>query len=370
MRILVSCVPFDHGRSGISVYMRHTVAALARAGHELTLVLDPEAVADPAFSGFPRIVAPRWTKRPVLSMLWHLFILPFKIRRKRYDLFYIAAANRRAVAFRPVATVAVVHDLAAHRVRGKYDRFRTFYQTKVLPFFTRRAEFPTAISEATAADMVEFLKLPRERIIVSWNGLALPTVAQTDDFLKRNGLEPGSYILYISRLEHPAKNQYGLIEAYEKLPDELTGRYKLVLGGADWHGAGTIRKRAAESHLADRILLPGFVADSELEPAYRGAAAYVFPSLFEGFGLSLIEAMHYEVPCCCSEVSSLGEIGRGAALLFDPRDPDAIAGALARILGEPELRAELVEAGSRRAAEFTWDKHVERIINAVNSAKK
>lgn len=369
MRMLVSCIPFDHGRSGISVYMRHAVAALARAGHELTLVIEPEAADEPAFAGFPHIVAPRWTKRPVLSMLWHLFILPFKIRRSRYDLVYIAAANRRALAFRPVPTVAVVHDLAAHRVRGKYDRFRTVYQTKILPFFTRRAEFPTAISEATAADMVEFLKLPRERIIVSWNGLALPSAPQTDGFLQRNGLEPGSYILYISRLEHPAKNQYGLIEAYEQLPPELTGRYKLVLGGADWHGAETIRKRAAESPLADRVLLAGFVPDSELEYAYRGAAAYVFPSLFEGFGLSLIEAMHHGVPCCCSEGSSLGEIGRGAALLFDPRDPAAIARALTRILREPELRAELVASGRRRAAEFTWDKHVERIVDAVKASK-
>ena len=369
MRILVSCVPFDHGRSGISVYMRHTVAALARAGHELTLVLEPEAADEPAFAGFERIVGPRWIRRPVLSMLWHLFILPFRIRRKKFDLFYIAAANRRAVAYRPVPTVAVVHDLAAHHVRGKYDRFRTFYQTKVLPFFTRRAEFPVAISEATAADMVEFLKLPRERITVSWNGLSLPTVPQTDGFLKRNALEPGSYILYISRLEYPAKNQYGLIEAYEKLPPELSGRCKLVLGGADWHGAEVIRKRAAASPLADRILLAGFVPDAEIEQAYRNAAAYAFPSLFEGFGLSLIEAMHYGVPCCCSEITSLGEIGRGAALLFDPRDVDAIADALKRILEDAQLRAELVSSGRSRAAEFTWDKHVERIIDAVGTSE-
>ena len=366
MRILVSCIPFDHGRSGISVYMRHTVAALAAAGHELTLVVEPEAAAEPAFAAFPQIVGPRWIKRPVLSMLWHLFILPFHIRRKRFDLFFIAAANRRAVAFRPVPTAAVVHDLAAHRLRGKYDRFRTFYQTKVLPFFARRAEYPVAISEATAADMVEFMKLPRERIVVSWNGLSLPNVESSGGWLARQGLEKDGYVLYISRLEHPAKNQYRLIEAYEKLPPELTARCRLVLGGADWHGAEIIRKRAAESPLAARIMLAGFIADADLEEAYRNAAAYAFPSLFEGFGLSLIEAMHYGVPCCCSDCSSLSEVGRGAALLFDPLDADAIAGALKRLLTEPELRAELAEAGRRRAAEFTWEKHVERILHAVN----
>ena len=370
MRILVSCVPFDHGRSGISVYTRHTVAALAAAGHQLTLVVEPEAADEPVFAPFAKIVAPGWTRRAVFSMLWHLFILPFRIRKRDYDLFFICAANRRAVAFRPVPTVAVIHDLAAHRVRGKYDRFRMFYQTKILPFFSRRAEFPVAISEATAADMVEFMNLQREKITVSWDGLSLPNVKPADGWLDRNGLKKDSYILYISRLEHPAKNQFRLIEAYEKLPKEITDRVRLVLGGADWHGAEVIRARAAESPLADRILMPGFIADADLEQAYRNAAVYVFPSLFEGFGLSLIEAMHYGVPCCCSEGSSLGEVGKGAALLFDPLDADAIAGALTRLLQEPALREEMIAAGHRRAAEFTWENHVERIIHAVNESRK
>ena len=86
MRILVSCIPFDHGRSGISVYMRHTVAALAAAGHELTLVVEQEAAEVPEFAPFPKIIGPAWIRRPVLSMLWHLFFLPFRISRAKFDL--------------------------------------------------------------------------------------------------------------------------------------------------------------------------------------------------------------------------------------------------------------------------------------------
>ena len=370
MKILYSCIPFDHGKSGISVYIRHALAALAAGGHEVTVVVEAEAADDPAFAPFPKIVAPRWTRRAVLSMLWHLFCLPFFIRKKRYDFFYIAAANRRVTAFCPVPVAAVVHDLAAHRVPGKYDKFRTLYQTKVLPFFIRRADFPVAISEATAADMVKFLHIPREKITVSWDGLSLPAGKPSGTYLKKHGLEPGSYLLYISRLEHPAKNQCKLIEAYEKLPPGLTARYKLVLGGADWHGAEVIHARAAASPLAGQILLPGFIAEEDLEEIYRGAAAYVFPSLFEGFGLSLIEAMNYGIPCACSDCSSLAELGRGAALLFPPDDADAIAEALKRLLESPELRKELIEAGRKRAAGFTWKNHVERIIDAVASARK
>ena len=369
MRILVSCIPFDHGRSGISVYMRHTVSALAAAGHKLTLVVEPEAAQVPEFSSFPQIVAPGWISRPILSMLWHLLFLPFRISRRKYDLFFIAAANRRAVLFRPVPTVAIVHDLAAHRMRGKYDRFRTLYQTGILPFFTRRAEYPVAISESTASDMVKFMNLPREHITVSWNGLSLPNVPPSGGWKQKNELKSGEYLLYISRLEHPAKNQFRLIEAYEKLPPEITGRYKLVLCGADWHGADVIRTRAEDSPLRSQIILTGFIANEDVEEAYRGAAAYVFPSLFEGFGLSLIEAMHYGIPCACSETSSLGELGRGAALLFDPENSDAIADALLKLLSDAALREELKEAGHRRAVEFTWTKHVERIIDAVNSSQ-
>ena len=94
MKILVGCIPFDRGRSGISVYIRHTVAALAAAGHQLTLVVEAEAADEPAFAPYEKIIAPRWTRRAVFSMLWHLFLLPFRIKRDRYDLFFIYTKTR------------------------------------------------------------------------------------------------------------------------------------------------------------------------------------------------------------------------------------------------------------------------------------
>ena len=358
MRILVSCIPFDRGRSGISVYIRHVVSELARAGHELTLVIEPEAAEEPAFSGFPRIVAPRWTKRPALSMLWHLFILPRRIRPRDYDMAILCAANRRALRRYPVFTVAVVHDLSQYHVPTKYDRFRMFYIKHLLPHFVRKAQAVAAISRSTAADLERFWKIPRGRLHVIYNGLSVREERDRADlapWLAGHGIDR-PYILYISRLEHPGKNHVNLIRAYGMLPRELAERFELVLPGAEWSGSEAVFAAAAASPYAGNIRLTGFV-DAELLPElYRHAACYVFPSFFEGFGLSLIEAMHYGVPCACSNCSSLGELGEGAALLFDPEQPAGIAAALEKLLVSEETRAELRAAGLKRAAEFSWEK--------------
>ena len=142
MRLLVSCIPYDGGKSGISVYVREVVCALLAQGHELTLLCEPSggppssaAETDARERVPPVIHAPAWTRRPVLSMLWHLFFLPFWIRRRRrdFDGFVICAANRRVCAWYPIPTVATVHDLANYHVPGKYSRLRMFYLAHVLP---------------------------------------------------------------------------------------------------------------------------------------------------------------------------------------------------------------------------------------------
>ena len=324
MKILVSCIPFDHGKSGISVYIRHVVNALSGEGHELTLIVEPDAAE--FFPEYRTVQAPDWTRRAVFSMHWHLLILPFRIRRNKFDFCLIAAANRRTFAFYPLFTVAVVHDLAQYHVVCKYDRFRMIYLKYVLPFFVRRAPAVLAISRSTAQDLERFWRVSPEKIRVVWNGLSLPEKNNPKhDWPERNGLAAKSYILYISRIESPGKNHLNLIRALELLPEHLASRCRLVCAGADWHGAEAVHAAAEQSPYRGRILFSGFLPAEDMEDAYRNAACYVFPSLFEGFGLSLIEAMHYGVPCCCSQNSSLGEIGRGAALLFDPEKPEEIA---------------------------------------------
>lgn len=370
MRILLSCVPYDGGKSGISVCMREQVAALKAAGHSPTLIVEHDAAGD--FPDDRKILLPAWTRRPLFSMLYHLFILPFRIRRRDFDFCLICAANRRALAFYPLPTIAVVHDLSQYHVTAKYDAFRMFYIRHVLPFFVRRAAVAAAISHSTAADLQTFWKIPEGRIRVIPDGLSLPAPqprGNRGNWRCSLGLKR-PYLLYISRLEHPGKNHVRLIRAFRRLPSALAEKYDLVMPGSSWDGAAAVFAEAENGGYADHFHFPGFISSDDLQEAYSGAAGYVFPSLFEGFGLSLIEAMYYGVPCACSATSSLGELGAGCAILFDPENDADIVRALEQLLTDTAGNRERIQAGRLRASGFTWEKNAALTIAVAEELMK
>ncbi|MBQ7252975.1 MAG: glycosyltransferase family 4 protein [Kiritimatiellae bacterium] len=370
MRLLVDCIPYDGGRSGISVYVREVVSALA-GGHDLTLLVEPGSPLPAVHRGMPVWTAPAWTARPALSMLWHLFCLPWLLRRERdsFDGFVLAAASRRVCAFYPLPSVATVHDLANFRIPGKYSPLRMLYLAHLLPHFAKKADRLVAVSAATARDMETYWKVPHGSVTVLHNGCCAlrPTRADRPSWLAAQGLEKGRYILYVSRLEHPAKNHVRLIEAFERLGRE---DLLLVLAGSGWHGADAIRMRAALSPAAGRIRFTGFLEADDLAEAYAGAAMYVFPSRFEGFGLSLVEAMAAGVPCACSDNGALGEIASDVAETFSPDDTGGMARAMATLLDEPpEARAGRIARGKAHAATFTWKAHAQGLAKLLADAR-
>ena len=353
MKILVSCVPFDGGKSGISVHIRHLTAALAAQKQELTLIVEKDAA--PFFPDFPKILLPGFCRSTLLCMLYHLFVLPFRINFRKFDMVILGAANRRAFCRYPIFTAAVVHDLSQYHVPTKYDVFRMFYIKHLLPHFVRKAQILAAVSGSTGTDLHRYWGIPEEKIAVIPNGLSLPAVEKdAGSWLREHGVSR-PFILYISRLEHPGKNHVNLIRAFNALPPELAEQYDLLLPGASWNGAEKVLQAAADSPFSSHIHFPGFVPAELLISLYKKASCYVFPSFFEGFGLSLIEAMHFGTPCCCSDCSSLKELGEGAALLFDPARPEQIAAALTEILTSESCREHLRKAGQERASLYTWE---------------
>ena len=383
MRLLVSCIPYDKGKSGISEYIREVVRELAAQGHELTLLCEPgeklclgretlddgreksSCLTSDVSCQIPSIFAPRWTRRPALSMLWHLFLLPFWVRRHRrdFDGFVVCAANRRVCAWYPLPTTATVHDLANFHIPGKYSRARMFYLAHVLPFFAKRAQRLVAVSGATKADMVKFWHCRDEDVTVLYNGLSAHSKLKAQSSKLKA-------LLYISRIEHPGKNHVRLIEAYSRLPRDLAEAHPLVIAGADWKDAETVHEAAAKSPYSDLIRFTGFVPAEDIEGLWSQTGFYVFPSLFEGFGLSLIEAMARGVPCACSNNGSLGEIAGDAAITFDPERVEAIADALIRLVSEPEPEREArIARGLEWVKRFSWADHAAGLAKLIKEVK-
>ena len=158
-----------------------------------------------------------------------------------------------------------------------------------------------------------------------------------------------------------------LIEAYGRLPRSLAEAHPLVLAGADWKDAEAVHAAAARSPHADLIRFTGFVDD--LEAVWADAGFYVFPSLFEGFGLSLVEAMARGIPCACSNNGSLGEIAGDVAITFDPESVDGIAAALERLLSEPEQeRVDRAARGLDWVKRYSWADHAAGLVKLLEGA--
>ncbi len=359
------------------MYVREVVKALLAEGHELTLLAEPgegEALlaAVGRVHGTVAVVeSPRWTRRAVFSMLWHLLVLPRWIARRRsdFDGFVICAANRRVCAWYPVETAATVHDLANFHIPGKYSRLRMFYLAHVLPRFAKKAHRLVAVSGATKADMVRFWGCREGDVTVLYNGLSgdsLQPAADNHNPVHHSSLITNNSLLYISRIEHPGKNHVRLIEAYGRLPRSLAEAHPLVMAGADWKDAEVVHEAAARSPHHDLITFTGFVSEDDMPRLWSECAFYVFPSLFEGFGLSLVEAMARGIPCAASNNGSLGEIASDVAVTFDPKSVDEMASALERLMTEDEdARRSRIERGLSHAKRFSWPDHAKGLVRLL-----
>lgn len=378
MAIAASLFANDGGRSGIGRYMKALVPALVAADPGISwhfyvaqedVGVFADVIAEKEASRVRLVpVANRWNAPP-LSLLWHAFVFDRAARAAGADAIYLPAGNRRLVAFGSLPRVAVVHDLSSFHVKGKYDPLRMFYIKGLTPWLIRRATRVIAISTSTAKDVVELAKYPAERITLIGNGYDRSHFAPMTATAARARLAelrvevPQNYLLYVSRLEHPGKNHVGLLKGYRALLDRNPDfAYDLVFAGGRWNGAEAVDAAIAELRLANRVHLLGFVDDRSLPPLYAAARALLFPSLFEGFGLPVIESQACGIPVAGANASSIPEVIGDAGLLFDPHDANAIADAVERIASDEALRSEVIARGFENSRRFTWESAAERTV--------
>jgi glycosyltransferase involved in cell wall biosynthesis len=367
---LVFLVPGETG--GMEVAARELIPALltqAPAGTHFTAFVNREAAAakdGPWGELLPAVTVPVNAHNRVQWVLGEQALLPPLAARAGVDLLHSLAST--APVWGRFRRVVTVHDLIYARFPDAHAGLRDKGMRVLVPAGVRHSERVIADSQSTCEDLVELLGVAPERVDVVPLGLGAPRhQTPMPEAQTRARFQLGERRLVLSLSAKRAhKNLLALIEALAAIPVE--GRPVLVLPGYPTAHEAALRERVRTLGIDDDVRFPAWVSAAELEGLWALAAAFVFPSLYEGFGLPVLEAMARGVPVACSNASSLPEVAGDAALLFDPRDQRAIAAAMQRLLTDPVLAADLRERGLARAHEFTWERTARLTLESYSRA--
>ena len=355
---LIFLVPGETG--GMEVAARELIPALlAEAPPEMrfTAFINREAAAaggGPWGELLPAVTVPVNARNRVQWVLGEQTLLPRLAARERVDLLHSLAST--APVWGRFRRVVTVHDLIYARFPEAHAGIRDKGMRVLVPQAVRRSHRVIVDSQSTRDDLVELLGVSPEDIDVV--ALGLGRVRREEPLAEREvrarfDLGERRVLLSLSA-KRPHKNLLALIGALALLPAE--GRPLLVLPGYPTEHETLLREHAVTTGVAADVRFLSWISPEELEGLWALAAAFVFPSLYEGFGLPVLEAMSRGVPVACSNASSLPEVAGDAALLFDPHDDAAIAGALRQLLEDAALCDRLSARGVDRATQFTWER--------------
>lgn len=308
----------------------------------------------------------RWVVMP-FPRLWTHVRLSWEMLRAAPDILFVPAHVLPII--HPQYSVVTVHDLGYLYYPAAHPGFTRLYLDWSTRYNVWAATHVIADSECTATDLSHHYEVPRQKITVVYPGVNSNIRPIEDGEIHRvvrakYGI-PGDYILSVGTLQ-PRKNWLRLIEAFVPLAGERENLF-LVIGGRQGWLYQPIAERIQALGLEQRVILPGYVSEEDLPALLSGAVAFAFPSLYEGFGFPVLEAMACGTPVVCSNASSLPEVTGEAALTFDPLDAGAITAALVRILDDAALRAELIARGLERVRSFTWEKAARQVLEILSA---
>ncbi len=359
----------EEQRAGIGNFCNELLGELpgaaADAGWRVRVYLDA-----PPRAGFPVTEGQVEFRLLPACPLWTHRRLGPALRRERPDVFYAPGVQVPVYAGCP--TVSTIYDLAVMRYPQEFTLKRRCLAHLELRHARRACSAFVAISGTTRDDVISLLGAPPETVTLALPGCGARfqpchVQAAKDGLRARMGLKR-PYVLYVGRIQ-PRKNIVRLMEAFDRVcarhPD---WNHELVIAGARGWMEKPILAAAARLACADRIRFTGFVPDADLPVLMAGAELFALVSLWEGFGMPLIEAMACGTPTLTSNSSALDEVAGDAALRVDPEDTEAIACSVERLLADPALRAALAEKGPGQAAKFTWAGTARGVIRAAESA--
>ncbi len=374
MRICIDTSPAVHGRAGLGRYAQELTSALLAADEENQYIAfyhrPGDAEIAPPLDRVPHLTTNLDTKPWRLSaLLAHFLGIPQDRMFPDTDLFH--ATDHLLPRLSRVKTVFTLHDLIFRLYPETHKPLNRWFLTLMMPRFLRAADAVITVSMHTAKDAIRFYGLDEAKIHVIYEGVNASFRPASNEAIARvrhtHGL-PERFILSLGTIE-PRKNLTALLEAYRRLRGEGSEVGLVVAGKKGWL-YGDFFRRLRDLGLEDEVLFTGFVPEVDLPALYSAAELFVFPSLYEGFGLPVLEAMACGAAVVASNASSLPEVSGEAVLSVDPTSVADLAKAMKTVLESDELCNELRRKGPAQASRFSWERAARETMEVYRSVAK
>lgn len=301
-----------------------------------------------------KIVKPAklWTQ---IGLPLNLFLSP-----KKADVFLTLTHYAPRVS--PIPTIVSVMDLSYLHFPETFKKNDLYQLTKWTEYSVKKAKKVITISNSSKDDIIKYYKVPKNKVNVVHLGLKPLSMKVNSKNLSEFGINK-KFVLFVGTLQ-PRKNIERLIEAFSKLPQQLKD-YQLVIVGKKGWLFEPILEAPKKYGVEENVLFLDYVSDNDLPNFYSNAEVFVLPSLYEGFGLPVLEAMRYDCPVITSKVSSLPEAGGDAALYFDPENVDDIRDTIQKVLSSDTVRKDMIEKGKVHYKKFTWQKAADEVLSTI-----
>lgn len=369
MRIAVNTRLLLKGKlEGIGWYTHQMLQRIVRnhPEHEFLFIFDRPY--DESFVFGPNVkavVAPPQARHPVLFYLWFEWSVPFLLRKWKADVFL--SPDGLSSLSTKVPTCLVMHDLAFEHFPEHLIRVHRWYLRHYSPRFARKAARIVTVSEFSKADIAERYKISPQKIDVTYNGAHdayRPLSSAEREAVKQQYADGREYFIFAGAL-HPRKNVVALLKAFISFKRRQKSAMKLVIVGRMAWKFEELAHLRATMPFKDDVKWVGYMGVDELSKVMGGAYALVYASLFEGFGIPILEAMKCGVPGIVSNTSSMPEVVGGAGILIDPTDTAEIAAAMEKIYKDETLHAQLSARALLQAEKFSWDRSAGQLWESI-----
>lgn len=365
MKIGIDASRYSHeSATGVEWYSKHIVEGLLKENKGKDEII--------LYSRVPLKLAGAKNRVISAKRFWTLWALSKEIKRDKPDVLFVPS---HTLPLRlPKKSVIMIHDVAFKHLRKSYSFFQYHYLNWSTKYAVKHATTILVPSEATSKDLQKFYQCPLEKIVVIPHGFSKPEVStkEIDTVFKKSevfryfGIHKGlDYLLFVGRLESK-KNLERVVKAFSEF-SETHRNFKLILAGKRGIGFERILKTINEIKIMDKMIMPGYITEEEKAALYKYSKAFVFPSLYEGFGLPILEAFYYEKPIITSHGSCITEVGGEAVCYVDPYDEKDLLKGMDKIINEPKYADQLVKMGQERLRLFSWEKSAKKTLEVLKN---